>query len=114
MAGEKDFFQDFLFEDLPVDEYDNPIVVIEYFADNDSHLLDPEIISFDRLLRLNKRSEWDTLHEKILNKTVIIQDDVTIINEELSPYKDFYLKAYYHDLSKYAKNCYVGDKNPVS
>lgn len=101
----KIFFQDHLFEDLPVDKYDNPIVTInEVPAGLKSKCV---LVSLDTLFRLNTKREWERLISNISNKRVCIVDDVSIENEEVIPYKDFYLKAYYFNLSKHCTNCYV-------
>lgn len=101
----KVFFQDHLFKDLPVDKYDNPIVtMIAVPTDIKSDCIR---VSLDTLFRLNTEKEWEKLRSKISNKVVCIIDDVPLDNEEMKPYKDFYLKAYYFNLSKYCRICYV-------
>lgn len=105
MAEKRVFFQDFIFEDLPVDEYDNPAVTIDEIFD----ITTSEIIrvSLDRLLRMNKKQEWDDLYSRISGCVAVIIDDLQLLNDEIRPYKEFYLKSYYYNLSKYAKKCFV-------
>ena len=101
----KIFFQDHLFEDLPVDKYDNPMVTINVIpADLKSEYIS---VSLDRLFRLNTKMEWEKLIHNISNKTVCIVDDVPVVNEEVKPYKTFYLKTYYYYLSKHCTACFV-------
>ena len=99
------FFQDYLFEDLPVDKYDNPIVTIRILPANLKSLCIS--VSLDKLFRLNTKKEWERLLNSISNKTVCIIDDVPLDNEEMKLYKEFYLKTYYFNLAKYCKDCYV-------
>ena len=101
----KVFFQDHLFEDLPVDKYDNPMVTVNVMpAELKSECVS---VSLDKLFRLNTKKEWGRLISNITNKNVCIVDDVPIVNEEVKPYKEFYLKTYYFNLSKYCRTCYV-------
>lgn len=103
--ADKIFFQDYLFEDLPVDKYDNPIVTVNVMpADLKSECVS---VSLDKLFRLNTKKEWEKFIGNISNKNVCIVDDVPIVNEEVKPYKEFYLKTYYFNLSRYCKTCYV-------
>jgi len=101
----KVFFQDHLFNNLPVDKNDNPIVTIAVVP----AAIKPSctLVSLDTLFRLNTSKEWDKFIRHILNKNVCIVDDVPIDNEEVKPYKEFYLKTYYFYLSKYCKSCFV-------
>lgn len=101
----KVFFQDYLFEYLPVDKYDNPVVTINLLPANmKSECIS---ISLDTLFRLNTKKEWERLLNSISNKNICIVDDVPIDNEEIKPYKEFYLKTYYFNLSKCCRACYV-------
>ncbi len=111
MNEKKYFFQDFLLENMPVDERDYPDVEIEICKNND---FDPDsntIISFDRMLRMNKYDEWNSLFMKIKNKKVIIVDDVPITNSEVKSLKDFYLGVYYYKLSQHSMKCQVFKNN---
>ena len=108
MNEKRMFYQDFLFNDLPVDKQENPRVDIKYINKADVSLKSTITdVSFDRLLRMNKESEWLTLYQRIQDSVVIINDDVFIENEELVPYKDFYLKTYFYNISKKCKTCFV-------
>ncbi len=64
-------------------------------------------VSFDTMIRKNKRKEWEDLYEQTKGCDVCIKDDVIIENTEMEPYKCFYLKAYYFCLLKHSKNLYV-------
>lgn len=103
--SDKLFYQDFLFRDLPVDEQENLLIDIEYYDENSESRT--KKISFDKLIRMNRLDEWNKLYSEICGKTVVIIDDVIIINNELSGYKDFYLKTYYYNISKFCNKCYV-------
>ena len=105
MSEKKVFFQDFIFENLPVDESDNPAVDVLFISD--SEIPEAMMVSFDKLLRMNKKEEWDDLNNSVLGRIIVIFDDVSLSNEELVIYKDFYLKAYFYHLSQYASKCYV-------
>ena len=106
MSDNKIFYQDFLFEKMPVDKQDNPIVEIKYIKKVKSDTK-YEIISFDRLLKMDKFDEWDALFNRINNSIVYIIDDVSLDNKEVMSYKDFYLKTYFYNVSQCCKECYV-------
>ena len=106
MSDNKIFYQDFLFEKMPVDKQDNPIVEINYI-DQVSSETKYEMVSFDRLSRMDKFEEWNELFIKIKDSVVYIIDDVFLSNKEVLSYKDFYLKTYYYNVSKCCKECYV-------
>lgn len=98
------FYQDFLFEDLPVDEKDDPAVKVAYtdeFQETECQ------ISFDRLLRMDKQQDWERLCCEIADKTVKIIDDVQLENKELEQYKKFYLASYFYIISKRCSSCVV-------
>ena len=94
MADKKVFFQDFLLNDMPVDEHDYPDVTIQTCTDYSTESNSDTIISFDKMLRMNKQTEWDTLFSTIKGKKIFIKDDVPISNLEVKPFKDFYLGVY--------------------
>ena len=50
MSRERYFFQDFLFEDMPVDEQDNPVVEVAVSPDNNA--IGYMVVSFDKMLRI--------------------------------------------------------------
>lgn len=106
MSKKRIFFQDFLFENLPVDEQENPVVEINKLP-SDISIANCVLLSFDKLLRMNHPHEWNELFNSVIEKVVCIQDDVTIKNEELLIYKDFYLKTYVFNLSCNCKACYI-------
>ena len=99
------FFQDYLFEDLPVDKYDNPMVTVNLMPEDLKTAC--VSVSLDKLFRINTKKEWERLISNVSNKSVCIVDDVPVVNEEVRPYKEFYLKTYYFNLSKHCKICYV-------
>lgn len=109
MSDRRIFFQDFLFEGMPVDEQDYPIVNMKKLPP-DVDINSCIVVSFDAMLRMNKRKEWDELFEKTKNRSVCILDDVPINNSEMEPYKRFYLSAYYFNLSKCCNNVYFRKK----
>ncbi len=106
MSEPKVFFQDFLFEDMPVDEQEYPSIELQRFPER-ADIRDYKIVSFDTMLRMNKRSEWDTLFKQTENKDVCIKDDVLMDNSEMEQYKKFYLGTYYYNLSKHSRRVYV-------
>ena len=77
MSGNIYFFQDFLFEDMPVDEQDCPLVDIDFFP-SDASKSNYLIISFDAMLRMNKLQEWEELFQQIKGRDVCINDDLHI------------------------------------
>ncbi len=106
MNDKKVFFQDFLLEDMPVNEQEYPDVQIKTcgeISETSSNLK----ISLDKLLRMNKKTEWDSLFAKVKDKNILINDDVCITNHEVDCYKEFYLGVYYYNLSKHCKECRV-------
>lgn len=107
MAERKYFFQDFLFENLPVDEQDFPEVEMKIISREEAWSVGAETISFDYLLRCNKKKEWDDIFNSVSKKDVVLIDDVIIENDEVLPYKDFYLKTYFYNLEQHCKNCYL-------
>lgn len=98
------FYQDFLFENLPVDEKDNPVVTVTYA---DEYQETECQISFDRLLRMDKQQDWEGLCCEIADKTVKIIDDVQLENQELEQYKKFYLASYFYIISKCSSSCVI-------
>ncbi len=106
MSKKRIFFQDFLFENLPVDKQEYPTVEIIKLPP-DINVTNCVILSFDRLLRMNHPHEWDAIFNSVKGKTVCIKDDVLINNIELLDYKDFYLKAYIFNIGCYCQECYV-------
>ena len=118
VKDKKFFYQDFLM-DVPCDN-DYPVVELKYVNsiancasfDEKDNLLDyidgkVRTISFKYLHNLLDIREWEKIFEIISNfKKLIIVDDIEIVNIEVSPMKDFYLKIYYVNLSKYV-SCYV-------
>lgn len=118
MKDKKVFYQDFLM-DIPC-EKDYPIVKLKYidsiynyasFDEKDNLLdyIDGKIrtISLGYLHNLLEEKEWHILYEMVkkLHKLIIV-DDIFIINEEVKPIKDFYLKVYFYNLNIYV-DCYV-------
>ena len=103
--SEKVFFQDFLFENMPVDKDEYPLVPIKYLTTDPKEQI--TFLSLDKLFRLSTKSEWNKLFEIITNKVVCIVDDVPVQNEEMRPYKMFYLKTYIYNLSQHCRMCLV-------
>lgn len=106
MNSPRYFFQDFLFEDMPVDEQECPIVTIAELPTVE-RVGDYFTVSLDAMLRMNKKEEWDELFSAVDSKDVCIRDDVHIENEELEGYKQFYLKSYYYNIAKHCRRLYV-------
>ena len=118
MKDKKVFYQDFLM-DIPC-EKDYPIVKLKYidsiynyasFDEKDNLLdyIDGKIrtISLGYLHNLLEEKEWHILYEMVKKfHKLIIVDDIFVINEEVKPIKDFYLKVYYYNLNIYV-DCYV-------
>ncbi len=106
MKKKRIFFQDFLFEDLPIDEQDYPTVDFKELPENED-ASDYVVVSFDRLLRMDDEKEWEELFGQAKDKSVCIKDDVPMNNSETEYYKTFYLRVYCHVLSRYCRNVYV-------
>lgn len=107
------FYQDFLFESLPVDEKDNPMVDVSYIT-NVADITDTEIItdsykvSFNSLVEMTDEKAWLEFLESLEHyKSVVLIDDLPLQNNELLSYKEFYLKTYYFVMKKYCPNCHV-------
>ena len=101
MKPERIFYQDFLFEDLPVDDQDNPKVDVIFSSKKDDNVLK---LSLDTLMRMNKREEWNDLISKIKDKKVAIIDDIPFVNEEVEPYKKCIWRHIFIILRKNASN----------
>lgn len=106
MNDKKVFYQDFLFEDMPVDEQDYPTTELQHLPEG-ADISIYTVVSFDTMLKMNKPMEWEMLFERIENKDVCIRDDVVMNNYEMEPYKLFYLRAYYFNILKHSRNVYV-------
>lgn len=111
MTKDNYFFQDFLFEDLPVNEQDYPDVEIIMISKDIAQTMNAEMLSLDYLLRCNKEKEWDDIFEKIKDKDVLIIDDIKLINQEMKPYKDFYLRTYCYNIERHCRKCFVMKNN---
>ena len=109
MSMPRYFFQDFLFENMPVDEQEYPVVTLKYLPpDEDTTQYVP--ISFDVMLRMNHEEEWKDLFTRVAGKDVCIIDNVRIENQEVEPYKRFYLMAYYYTLMNHCQNLDVSSE----
>lgn len=106
MSNSRVFFQDFLFEGMPVNEQDYPDIKIHHLPEG-TDISVYKTISFDAMLRMNKLSEWESLFAEIENREVCIKDDVLIDNSEMEMYKFFYLGTYYYNISKHSRHVYV-------
>lgn len=106
MSERKIFFQDFLFEEMPVDEQDYPIVDIKMIS-SDVDIAAFTVVSFDTMLRMNKLEEWELLFQQLADKSVCIVDDVPLDNLEMEPYKHFYLCTYFFCLSRICNAVYI-------
>lgn len=104
MGNPRVFFQDFLFEGMPVNEQDYPDIKIHRLPE-ETDISAYKTISFDAMLRMNKLSEWESLFAEIDNRDVCIKDDVLMDNPEMEPYKRFYLGTYYYNISKHSRAC---------
>jgi hypothetical protein len=93
---------------MPVDKQENPIVDLKYIMKKDDLVGSDFIeVSFDSLTKMNKEAEWRKLYQRIEKSNVIIRDDVNIENAEIVPYKEFYLKTYFYNLSRKCKSCVI-------
>ena len=106
MNDKKVFFQDFLFEDMPVDEQDYPTTELQHLPEG-ADISNYTVVSFDTMLKMNKPVEWEMLFKQTENKEVCIKDDVVLINSEMESYKRFYIKAYYYNVKKHSRSVYV-------
>jgi len=106
MDDQKVFYQDFLFEDMPVDEQDYPTTELQRLPEG-TDISNYMVVSFDTMLKMNKPVEWEMLFKQTESKDVCIKDDVVINNSEMEPYKLFFLKTYYFNILKHSRNVYV-------
>lgn len=58
------------------------------YLPEEADISDYKIVSFDTMLRMNKRSEWNNLFKQVVDKNVCIKDDVLMENDEMKSYKD--------------------------
>ena len=87
MNKNKVFYQDFLFDSINLDEQEYPDVELTY-----ERIENPDIrIYLSKLMNIFTRQDWDKMSESLRRKTVVIYDDIKIINQEVLPYKMFYL-----------------------
>ena len=115
------FYQDFLFEDLPLDSNENPMVEFQKVVNvADYEHVDPQkafknnkvAIDFSSLVEMTSEENWKELFQKLQSCiSVALIDDMQLKNAELIPYKEFYLKTYFLNLQKYCRQCYLYDKN---
>ncbi|MCQ2512992.1 MAG: hypothetical protein MJ092_06385 [Lachnospiraceae bacterium] len=115
--NKKVFFQDFLFEGIPIDKDDKPAVELEY-TDNTvmCSVVNPYqsfdyynvALNFSDLVEMRDESDWLNMLKKIDScNTVVLVDNMPLQNAELVPYKEFYMKTYYYTLKQHCKNCFV-------
>ncbi len=112
------FYQDFLFENIKTDENEFPLIEIkhsdllpyceEYKPDFQKGLFDSFSIKFTQLIDMTKEEDWNNLLARTSKyNTVYLIDDISLENEELREYKDFYLKTYFYKLKEACPNCFV-------
>lgn len=109
--SERVFYQDFLFNNLPVDEEDYPKVEVLYVKEYQGKDCK---ISFEQLLKMDHKEDWDKLCHEISGKSVEIMDDVHLDNSEMEYYKKFYLATYFYSISKYSSSCVVVTEKKLS
>jgi len=102
---DRQFFQDFLFENIPIDIHEYPEVAAEYCDCYDGKCC--KEVSLDKLLRISTEKEWNSLIDKLRGQIVVIIDDVVINNEEVLTFKEFYLDTYFYIISNVCKDCKV-------
>jgi len=103
MNKNKVFYQDFLFDSINLDEQEYPDVELTY-----ERIENPDIrIYLSKLMNIFTRQDWDKMSESLRRKTVVIYDDIKIINQEVLPYKMFYLKTYYYHLKDICTKCVI-------
>ena len=110
------FYQDFLIRDIPLTEREEPAVALRYISADDLPLplagpfpVEPFVqISMSKLIEMTDPESWENLFDETskVNATYLI-DDVAIKNEEVAPFKDFWLKVYYWNLCNHCSTCYV-------
>ena len=105
----KYFYQDFLFGEIPLDTTEMPLVDIDTIREADIPLpiegpfpVEPCLtIYLSQLLDLISEEEWDATLSKCEHYPIVyLKDDVPIINEEIAPFKEMYIKTYCWHLSK--------------
>ena len=112
------FFQDFLFEGIPVNSFDVPKIDLKYAHIHDSSL-PLKGLSYDGcektvfltdLLQMKSEDEWEEFLPGIsVCSSVSIVDDLPLRNSEIAEYKLFYLKAYCSIIQRHCPACYIVD-----
>ena len=117
------FFQDFLLQNLPVDENEVFHVDLKYATEDDIPIplagpfpVDPFLVmSFSKLMKIKKPESWRDLFLKIeCVHIVYLLDDLFVKNEEVLPYKQFWLKVYFWNIRQHCFACYVVPLKPIS
>ena len=71
-------------------------------------LYDSLSVKLSQLIELTKEKDWNTLFTLISKyKSVYLIDDISLENDELKDYKDFYLKTYFYKIKNYCSNCFI-------
>ena len=87
-------------------EGDNPTIELQHLPKGED-IGNYMVVSFYKMLKMNKLTEWESLFKQTENKDECIKDDMVMNNSEMEPYKLFYLKTYYFNILKYSQRVYV-------
>ena len=110
MKKARTFYQDFVFEEIPLDDMEYPNIMLKHGdIDKPDHT-----VCLSNLMAVTSKTEWDKILSSVNSKRVVLMDDIPIENAEVDPYKQFFLKAYYYWISKQAAECFVYCDNHVS
>lgn len=111
----KYFYQDFLFKDMQIDDREFPDISLKYCDDSESipyytmsqvdyastSAIDVCKFELSFLMDKTKEEEWNSIRNfASCCKSVVIVDDIPIVNKEVLKYKEFYLKTYSYVFTK--------------
>ena len=109
----KCFYQDFLFHDVPLKSNDMPSVDLDVIHADDIPLplegpfpVEESLsLPFSRLLQVISEEEWNSVMKECEQYHIVyLKDDVLIVNEEIFPFKEMYIKVYYWHISNRCHN----------
>lgn len=117
------FLQNFLFSNMEVDENEFPEVKIQNkrlpksiymyqdrFRCHSDNIQTNLGVNLTCLMAINNPSKWEEFESLVSrSREVFIIDDIDLQNDELKPFKEFYLKAYSYKIKKKNPLCFISN-----
>lgn len=113
----KIFYQDFLFENILINDLDYPeaeyaciqdVAGYKYMHPQKPLYAENVAVRFSMLVEMVKKDAWERFLCSVEKcNSVVLVDDMELENAELLAYKEFYLKTYYANLCLRNKKCYL-------